>query len=53
MYQANYISEGLLWRMPTDGRLSKGYVAHGKAWKILEDCRRYWRVLDSWFVPGY
>ena len=53
MYRANYISKGLSWRMLMDGRPSKGCAAHGKAWKILEDCGRHWRVLDSWFVPGY
>jgi len=53
MYQANYISKGLLWRMLMDGRLPKGCAAHGKAWKVLEDCGRHWKVLDSWFVPGY
>jgi len=53
MDRANYISKGLSWRMLTDGRPPKGCAAHGKAWKILEDSGRHWRVLDSWFMPGY
>ncbi len=53
MYWANYISKGLSWRMPMDGRLSKGCTAHGKAWNVLEDTGRHWRVLDSWFMSGY
>ncbi len=42
MYWANYISEGLSWRMPMDERLSKGCAAYGKAWNIMEDSGRVW-----------
>ena len=42
MYRANYISKGLSWRMPMDGRLSKGCTAHGKAWKVLEGTGLFW-----------
>ncbi len=43
MYQANYISKGLLWRMPTDGRLSKGVRC---PWKGLEDTGILWKALE-------
>src|SRR6266702_3234860 len=46
MYWANYISKGLSWKMPMDGRPSKGCTAHGKAWNLMEGTRRYWIILD-------
>jgi len=49
MYWANYISEGLSWRMPMDGRPLKRCAAHGKAWNVLEDSG----LVLSQFVPGY